>query len=96
LAGNSFVGKWQEGQHHSISEAKPLPCFLLALPRALSKAKAFTQHERQSSGFLPQNLKECAERCRTACKQKWYEETPPPKRPGQRSCLLHEKTTPAK
>lgn len=37
--------------------SQSLLCFLLCLYRALSKAKVFTQYERQTSFFLPQNLR---------------------------------------
>lgn len=55
LAGRNFTGKWQQGQQNFISEANLY--FLLSLSRALSKAKEFTQYERQTPVFLPQNLR---------------------------------------
>lgn len=55
LAGSSFIGKRQQGQQNFISEANLY--FLLSLSRALSKAKEFRQHERQTPVFLPQNLR---------------------------------------
>lgn len=55
LAGSSFIGKQQQGQQNFISEANLY--FLLSLSKALSKAKVFTQYERQTPVFLPQNLR---------------------------------------
>lgn len=55
LAAGSFMGKWQQGQQNFLSEANLY--FLLSLSRALFKAKEFTQYERQTPVFLPQNLR---------------------------------------
>lgn len=61
--------------------SKSLLCFLLSLSRALSKAKVFTQYERQTPIFFASKSEECAASCKTASEHKQCEESQPLWRP---------------